>query len=368
MVPPSNQTDLNNAMKLPAEQWREVARRIIRSWGAPDDVALNVADSLVGADLAGMYSHGVLRIASYYSFIKAGWLQPASRPAVIKESASTAVVDGKWGFGQPAAHKGLDLAMEKARAQGIAAVGVIHSSHIGRLGEYMERATAANMIALIAASAGPAGGLMVPYGGAERVLSTNPIAAGVPAREHTPFVMDFATSVVAAGKIELMPDPEMKIPEGWAVDAQGRPATTVRAFKEGGAVLPFGGHKGYALALLIELLCGALTGAGVTQRPQNVPTLGLGGNATFIIVIDIPHFNDMDRFFADVDGLFERIHHVKPAAGFEKVLVPGEPEAEQRVKRLKEGFAVDGAVWGQIMAVAQERQVNLDDIVRQTNP
>ena len=353
----------HNEIKMSAERWREIARRIFRSWGAPDDIALCVADSLVGADLAGVYSHGVLRILQYYGFIQAGWLRPAHRPEVIKESPCTAVVDGRWGFGQPAAHKGLDLAMAKAQEHGIAGVGIMQGGHIGRLGEYMERATAANMIALMAASGGRAGGLMVPYGGAERVLSTNPIAAGVPAREHTPFVMDFATSVVAAGKIELMPDQDMKIPVGWAVDAEGRPATTVRAFREGGAILPFGGHKGYALALLVELLCGALTGAGVTERPQNVSTVGLGGNATFIIVIDISHFIDVDQFFADVDGLFDRLHHVKPAPGFDRVVVPGEPEAAQRAKRLQEGYGVDRAVWDQIVAVAQERQVNLDDLL-----
>ncbi|MCC7353429.1 MAG: Ldh family oxidoreductase [Anaerolineae bacterium] len=352
-----------NEIKMPAERWREITRRIFRSWEAPDDVALCVADSLVGADLAGVYSHGVLRIPHYYSFIQAGWLRPANRPEVIRESPSTAVIDGKWGFGQPAAHQGLDMAMAKAREQGIAAVGITQSGHIGRLGEYMERATAAGMVALMAASGGPSGGLMVPYGGAERVLSTNPIAAGVPAREHTPFVMDFATSVVAAGKIELMPDPEMQIPVGWALDAQGQPATTVRAFREGGAILPFGGHKGYALALLVELLCGALTGAGVTERPQNVPRLGLGGNATLLIVIDIPHFTDEDQFFADVEGLFDRLHTVKPASGFDRVIIPGEPEAEQRARRLQEGFAVDRAVWDQIAAVAAERQVNLDDLL-----
>jgi len=352
-----------NEITLSAGQWREIGRRIFRSWGAAEDTAECVAHSLVESDLAGVHSHGVLRIVQYYGFIRAGWLQPANRPAVARESKVTAIVDGHWGFGQPAAHLGLDLALAQAREHGIAGVGIIHSGHIGRLGEYAEKAAAAGMIALLGASGGPPGGLMVPFGGAERVFSTNPIAAGVPAREHPPFVLDFATSIVAAGKIELLPDRDTKIPEGWALDAEGRPATTARAFLEGGGILPFGGHKGYALALLVELLCGALTGAGVTERPQNAPTFGLGGNATFIIALDIGHFTDVERFFADVDGLFDRLQSVKPAPGFERVVIPGQPEAEQRARRTQEGIPLDGAIWEQIQAIAAERQVNLKDIL-----
>jgi ureidoglycolate dehydrogenase (NAD+) len=193
------------------------------------------------------------------------------------------------------------------------------------------------------------------------VFSTNPIAAGVPAREHAPFIMDFATTVVAAGKIELAPDPDMPIPAGWAVDREGRPATTARQYMEGGAMLPFGGHKGYALMLLAELLCGALTGAGVTGRPQKVPTgtLGFGGNATFLIVLDVAHFTDADQFLADVDGLFDRLKRVKPAPGFQRVMIPGEPEAEQRLKRSREDISIHAAIWKRIVQIAAEDQVSL---------
>jgi uncharacterized oxidoreductase len=355
-----------NDISLSAEQWREISRRIFCAWGAPEDIATCVANSLVESDLAGIYSHGVIRVADYISYVKAGWWQPESLPEIIRESPTTTAVDGHYGFGQPAAHLALDASIPKARVMGIAAASVLHCGHIGRLGEYAEKAAREGVVALIAASSGGNGGLVVPYGGAERVFSTNPIAAGVPAREHAPFIMDFATTVIAAGKIELAPDKDAKIPEGWAVDVEGRPATTIRQFLEGGGLVPFGGHKGYALALLVELMCGALTGAGVPKQPSQAKKPrgpGFGGNSAFMVVLNIAHFTDEQQFYTDVDGLFDRLEAVKPAPGFAQVMIPGAPEIAQREKRSQEGITVDGAIWERIAAAAAERQVGLDDIL-----
>jgi len=355
-----------NDVRLSPAQWREVCERIFRAWGAPADIAACVAHSLVESNLVGVDSHGVVRIGNYHRFVKPGWWLASARPHIVREGPSTAVIDGNWGFGQPAMHMGLDLGMAKAREHGVAGISVIRAGHIGRLGEYAEKAVAAKMIALMGTSNATSGGHVVPYGGAERVFSTNPMAAGVPAGEHPPFVLDFATTVVAAGKLELGGEPDKPIPPGWAVDQEGRPASSARQYLEGGAMLPFAGHKGYSLMLLIELLAGALTGAGVTQRPQVVPTGGLGfaGNATFLMVLDIDHFTDGDQFLADVDNLLRRLEGVKPAPGFERVIVPGKPEAEQRLLRTREGISVTGVVWEEIVRIAAESQVSLDDIRR----
>jgi LDH2 family malate/lactate/ureidoglycolate dehydrogenase len=350
-----------NDITLGAERWREICRRIFRGWGTPDEIAACVADSLVDSDLAGIYSHGVIRVADYVGCVKAGWWRPESRPEIVRETPVTAVVEGHYGFGQPAAHLALDAAVAKARAMGVAAASVLHCGHIGRLGEYAEKAAREGVVALIAASSGGNGGLVVPYGGAERVFSTNPVAAGVPAQAHAPFVMDFATTVIAAGKIELAPDKDAPIPEGWAVDAEGRPAATIRQFLEGGGLVPFGGHKGYALALLVELICGALTGAGVSAQPKRTRGPGFGGNSAFMVALDIAHFTDEAQFYNDVDSLFNRLESVKPAPGFNRVMIPGAPEIAQREKRSREGITVDGAIWERIAAVAAERQVSLDD-------
>ncbi len=354
------------SVMLTDAQWFELGRRVFLSWGAEVDVAECVSRSLVESDLVGIYSHGVMRIPMYHGFVKAGWLKPANRHQVVRESPSTALIDGNWGLGQPAAHHATRLGIDKAREHGIAAVGILNTGHIGRLGEYAETAAHEGMIAMVMASGGRTGGLMAPYGGAQRVLSTNPIGAGVPAREHPPFVMDYATSIVAAGKVELAPDQNSRIPEGWVIDAEGRPATVARQLVEGGALLPFGEHKGYALALLIELICGAVTGAGCTERPDHIITQGLGGNAAFVIVLNPACFTDMDQFYGSVDGLFDRLQRVKPAVGFEKVMIPGEPEAAQREKRIQTGISVADATWDKIMAVAAEGHVSLDDILQQT--
>jgi len=347
---------------LSSARWHEIARRIFISWGAPDDIAECVAHSLVDSDLAGFSSHGVLRIASYHGFLTAGWFKPAARAEVVNDGAAVATVDGHWGFGQPAMHTALDLAIAKSRVEGIAGVGLIHSAHIGRLGEYAEKAAAAGTMCLVAASGGPNGGLVVPYGGAQRVLSTNPIATGAPAGEHPAFVMDYATSVVAAGKIELAPDKDMPIPEGWAVAADGSPARTPREFLDGGGLLPFGEHKGYALSMFIELLCGGLTGAGLSERPDRIPTFGLGGNAAFAIVIDIAHFTDPAQYRANTDAFFARLKRVKPAQGFQEVMIPGEPEIKQRAAHAETGISIADATWDAIVAVAQEHGVSLNDV------
>ena len=354
-----------NDVRLSAAQWRQVCERVFRAWGAPDDIAACVAHSLVESNLAGVDSHGVVSIGNYYPFVKHGWWLAAGRPQIARAGPCIAIVDGNWGFGQPAMHLAVDVGMAKAKAYGIAGIGVIRTGHIGRLGEYAEKAAAAGMIAMMGTSNALHGGHVAPYGGAERVFSTNPLAAAVPAREHPAFLMDFATTVVAAGKLELAANKNVPIPAGWAVDREGRPATEARQYlEEGGAMLPFAGHNGYALMLLIELLAGALTGAGVTHRPQVVPTgcLGFGGNATFLIVLDAAHFTDVEQFYADVDGLFDRLHGVKPAPGFERVIVPGEPEAGQRAKRSREGISVAGAIWEQIVQIAANSQVSLADI------
>ena len=347
---------------LSSEQWYDISRRIFCSWGAPADVAIRVARSLVDADLAGFGSHGVLRIISYNGFLRAGWFNPSGRAEVISEGPGVATLDGHWGFGQPAMHAAVDLAIAKCRTQGIAGVALIHAGHIGRLGEYAEKAAAAGTMCLVTASGGPTGGLVVPYGGAQRVLSTNPIAAGAPAGEHPPFVMDYATSVVAAGKIELAPDQDMPIPEGWAVAADGSPARTPREFMEGGGLLPLGGHKGYALSLFIELLCGGLTGAGVSERPNHIEPFGRGGNAAFAIVIDIAHFSDVEQFEKQSDAFFSRLKRVRPAQGFQEVMIPGEPEVRQRAALADAGITVADATWEEIASIAGEHGVNLDDI------
>ncbi len=347
---------------LDAATWLAIARRIFMAWGASEEAAGLVAKSLVESDLCGVSGHGLIRISDYIAHARAGWIRPEGRPSIKRQTGTTTVVDGGYGFGQPAAHLALEASMPKSRVHGIAAASVLHCGHIGRIGEYAEKAAAEGLIAIAAASSGGKGGLAVPYGGAERVFSTNPLAAGVPAGTHAPFIMDFATSVVAAGKLELAPDKDMPIPEGWAVKADGSPARTAREFLEGGGLLPFGGHKGYALMLFVELLGSVLTGAGAPVATKPEPGPGYGGNAAFFIVLDIGHFTDPARFAGMVDALFARLEGVKPAPGFQKVVIPGAPEQANRQANARTGITLDGAIWERIRSVAAERGASLDDL------
>ena len=351
-----------NAMTLGPAAWQEVARRIFVAWGAPEASAVVVARSLVESELAGVAGHGLIRISDYINHARNGWVVPSGTPSIIRETATTTLVDGGYGFGQPAAYCALDASIPKARRQGIAAASVVHCGHIGRIGEYAEKATAEKMIALVTASGGGNMGLVVPWGGAERLFSTNPIAAGVPAGTHEPFIMDFATSVVAAGKLELAPDKDKPIPHDWALKADGSPATTAREFLDGGGLLPFGGHKGYALMLFIELICSAMGGVGVPVGKKPQPRPGYAGNAAFMIVIDIAHFTDPAHFAADVDSLFSRLESVKPAPGSAGVVIPGAPERAARKKNAGKDLTVEGAIWERILGVAAERKVSLDDV------
>ncbi len=347
--------------KLSSEQWEVVCRRIFMSWGAPDDIAGCVARSLVGADLAGVSSHGVMRIPSYHRFLRAGWLDPAARPQVIRDAPASAMVESHWGFGQVAFWEAVELAISKSRQGGIAGIGVTHAGHAGRLGEYVEYAAANGVIAIVMVSNGRPGGPLAPYGGAQRVLGTNPIAAGAPAGALPPFVMDFATSTVAAGKLELVRG--QAIPEGWALNVAGGPAVNADDYFAGGALLPFGGHKGYGLALLVELLSGGLTGAGITERPGETSTQGAGGNPGFVIALDISHYTEPADYTAAVEAFFTRLHGVTPTPNSGGVLIPGELEARERAKRRVEGIEASDVVWNSILEVAGEHDVSLDDMI-----
>jgi len=341
-----------------ASQLRNLGTRVFEALGTPSNEAKRVADSLVKANLAGHDSHGVIRIPQYVNGIKRGQIKPGAKIEVVKESPSTALLDGNWGFGQVIAEKGMKMVIEKAKAHSISAVGLFHCNHIGRLGEYSLMAAEQDMIGIVVCNAGPPGGNTAPYGGRARRLSTDPISAAVPAWKSKPFLLDFATSVVAEGKLRIKYYRGEKVPRGWIIDKEGRPTTDPKDFYEGGAVLPFGDHKGYALSLLIDILGGALTGGGCVSSKEFV-----GGNGTLMIAINISSFTPLQEFKERTDALFEAIKETPTAMGFKEVLVPGEPEFRTEEKRLKEGIFVEEKTWQDITKIAEELELNLKEIM-----
>lgn len=318
----------------------DFVQRIFVAAGAPDDIAQIVAASLVGSDLVGHDSHGSVRVRQYLDAIRRGDLKPDARPAIVHEQGAAVTIDAQRGFGQLAAHYTIMEGVRRAKSHGVAAAGLIHSGHVGRLGEWVELAAEHDTLALSFCNGGGTSGAVAPFGGAERVLGTNPIAAALPVGDDTPIVLDFATSAVAEGKVRVARNRGKSIPEGWVLNKDGLPTTNPADLYEGGMLLPAATHKGYALSLLVEYMAGLLTGGGTPVLPGFSP-----GNCVLFIVLDIAAFRNPSDFHTDSQAVAARVKGTKPAPGFDRVMLPGEPEQQMAAQRGAEGIQVDDATW-----------------------
>lgn len=340
---------------------REFVIAVVRGMGADADVAAEVARHLVGSNLAGHDSHGVIRVPQYVGDTDRGLLIPSARPVLAREGEVAALVDARRGFGQHSTMFALEWAMARARRHGVAMAAVRHSTHIGRLGEYVERAAAEGLIGLVTVGAVGAGiGGVVPFGGRTRFLGTNPWALSVPGRTRA-FVFDAATSTVAEGKVRVARAAGKPLPPDAIVDRDGRPSRDAEAFYAGGALLPLGGalagHKGYGLGLASALL-GALgmigdaepTLVGATP-PEAADTRGRVAGV-FLQAVDPACLGDAARYRELVDEALAAAKRQAPAEGVAEVLVPGEPEERDRARRSREGIPLPAATWAELGAVA----------------
>jgi uncharacterized oxidoreductase len=318
----------------------EFIERIFVAAGAPEDIANLVAASLVGSDLVGHDSHGSVRVRQYLDAIRRGDLDPTARPTIVHEQGAAVTVDAQRGFGQVAAHFTVNEGIRRAKQHGVAAAGLIHSGHVGRLGEWVEHAAEHQALALAFCNGGGTSGAVAPFGGAERVLGTNPIAAALPVGNSQPIVLDFATSAVAEGKVRVARNRGKSIPEGWILNKDGLPTTNPADLYEGGMLLPAATHKGYALALLTDFMAGLLTGGGTPVLPGYTP-----GNGVLFIVLDIAAFRTPADYDRDSQAVAARVKQTKPAPGFNQVLLPGEPEQQVAATRSAEGIHIDDATW-----------------------
>jgi LDH2 family malate/lactate/ureidoglycolate dehydrogenase len=321
---------------------------IFRAAGATPTIADNVADALVLANLAGHDSHGVIRIPAYVAQIKGGRLKPAAEPTVLRDRAATVLVDGQQGFGQVAGRFATDQAIAKAKEFGAAAVGVVNCNHVGRLGEYPERAAAQDIVLFCTCgSVGGRAARTAPFGGRAGILGTNPIAIGLPAGQRPPMIIDFATTVVAEGKVQVARAKGAELPPGAILDKAGRPSLDPNDLYDGGTMLPFGGHKGFGLSLVAAVLSQAVTG---DLAPPNPPT-GLG---FYVWAVAAGAFGSLADYAGRVDWMIEQVKAVPPAAGVSEVLVPGEPERRERARRAAEGVPVAEATWQAIGETADQ--------------
>jgi LDH2 family malate/lactate/ureidoglycolate dehydrogenase len=330
---------------LAAGELEELVRRIFAAAESPAEVARVVAASLVLANLKGVDSHGVMRVPEYVEQIARGRIVPAAEPSV-EQAGATVRVDGRWGFGQVAARKAAQLSARLARETGVAVAAVTRVHHVGRLGEYVELVAADGAVGLAFCNTGPPGGRVVPFGGRRAVLPTNPLAYAVPAGARPAIVADFSTSAAAEGRVRLARQNGTEVPEGWLVDGDGQPTRDPEALYAGGALLPAGGHRGYALGLLVELLGGALAGAGCAS------TGAAPGNGLVLVALDPAARSEPAAFLAEVDAVAAAILAVEPAPGFDRVRLPGEPEAETEARRRAEGIPLDDATWQDLVRAA----------------
>jgi LDH2 family malate/lactate/ureidoglycolate dehydrogenase len=328
--------------------------RLLTAAGAPADIAQQVAVSLVETNVRGHDSHGVQQLLKYVGKIRDGTLIPPARPAVASRRGAVAIVDGHWGFGQVIASFGADLAGEIAIEQGVAVVACKRINHIGRAGEYAERLAAKGLIGIVLASGASAGGSVAPFGGRQRLFGTNPMAWAVPTSAgRAPLVLDFATSGIAIGKVQLARDQGGALPPGVLLDADGEPTTDPRAFDEGGILLPFGSHKGGGLALMLEIIPTLLCGFAPASSPNYLP-----GNPTLVMALDIDCFTERSVFAAETEALLARVSATPPLAGVERVLYPGEPEQLAASERSITGIPVPERTWEQLLALADSLGVS----------
>ena len=335
-----------------AKLLQEIADNLLQGAGAPAEEAATVARHVIGANLAGHDSHGIIQIPTYIERVVKKEIIPGADWEIIQESTTTTVVDGHWGFGYVANERAMKYTIEKAKIQNVAAATVFRQGHIGRLASYPLMAAEEGMIAMTTADSGRGPKHVAPFGGREKRLGTNPISIAMPSNLDGPFFIDMASSAVAAGKINLALARGDDIPEGWIIDKDGQATTNPAAFKEGGPLLPLGGtegYKGYGLSAMIEIFSGILTGLGHGVEPS-----GRHNDGCFMAVFKVEAFRSLETFKKEVADFAHYLKNTLPADGFDEVLYPGEIEFKREQERSLNGIEVEDATWSKLHDLAQQ--------------
>lgn len=333
---------------------KHFTREVFRHFGVPDQDADLAADVLAASDLRGIESHGVARLQTYVGLLKAGRINPKPNLKIVRQKPSTATVDGDNGLGLVIGPKANELAMERAEQVGSGWVGVRNTNHFGIAGYYPLQALKRDMIGWAMTNTTK---IVTPLWGMERMLGTNPIAIAFPALEEPPIVIDMATSVAAFGKVEIAKREQKSIPMGWCIDHTGKDTQIADEMIEGGALLPLGtnrtlgGHKGYALSAMIDILSAVLSGAnwGPFTPPftiqQTMPERSVGkGIGHFFGAMQIDGFIEADEFKRQIDDWIRTFRKTKAAPETDGPLIPGDPEREAEKLRKVNGIPLIKAV------------------------
>ena len=339
-----------------ADFLRSVARDIFVACGALPEEADIVAEHLVANNLRGLDSHGVVRIPEYYAWIEQGTIKPGTEVCVTAEQGGTAVVDCGFNFGQVGALRAVEVAIEKAREHKIACVITRRCNHVGRLGYFTQLAAEAGFFALATVNVPKFGHFVVPFGGREGRLGTNPISYAAPGRDY-PIVADMCMSTSSEGKLRVCHNQGVNLPQEWIIDAEGNQSADPKDYygDPRGWILPLGsdlGYKGYALGLLVELLSGTLAGEDITETQEAI-------NNVCFITIDIGAFLPVERFRELSGGMVSYMKETPLAPGSKEVRLPGEQGFREFAQRQKSGIPVDSVTWQQIEETADALKVRI---------
>ncbi|WP_256988506.1 Ldh family oxidoreductase [Bordetella genomosp. 9] len=347
-----------------ARSVREQIVLVLTAWGMQRDLADTAAALMAETDLLGIDSHGISMLPSYEDKVRAGTLAIDARPRVVRDGVASALLDGMGGLGYPVAAQAMHLAVDKALSHGVGAVAVRNSHHFGAAGVYARIAVRRGVVGLVTSSAN--GIIMVPTGGAMPMLGTNPIAFAAPAAQNEPFVLDMATTTVAANKVKVYDFHGKALPPGWAIDGRGEPVTDaaqamayIFTHPDGG-LTPLGGtpamssHKGYGLAMMAQILGSTLSGSGFAalharrRGPRDPDNIG-----HFFLALNPDAFRDAGSFEADLDDMIDAMHDTPPARPDVPVLVAGEPEAQARIHREAHGIPIPAALDTRLRDICQ---------------
>jgi LDH2 family malate/lactate/ureidoglycolate dehydrogenase len=343
-------------MRYSAESLRAFVRECAANLGLPESGAAVFADNLVAADLRGIDSHGVARLAIYLDQIKLGNMDPKAVPTIANEAPATALVDGHHGVGQVVSDFAMSLAIEKARVNGIGWVTAIRSNHFGIAGYWAARAYEHGMIGLVSTNSGP---FTAPTFGKERMFGTNPIAIAAPAGSEEDFMLDMATSAVAFGKVQIAAWEGKAMPKGWSLSPEGD-YTTDPAVASEGALLPLGSfpelasYKGYGLAMALEILGAVLGGSMLDHEGQAMNRGGRMETSHFFAAIDVKRFVPLEHFKGRMDDLIGAVHNSALAPGAERIYIPGEKELIAERDRSTNGIPLHPTIEGRLKDVSEK--------------
>jgi hydroxycarboxylate dehydrogenase B len=356
---------------FPHDRLQTLISTIVAQAGSAPSEADCVAANLVEANLRGHDSHGVGMIPRYVDAVLEGGLKPNASVTVKLDTGTLLTLDGNSGYGQVIGEQAMNMAIDRARVSGVCLMGLAHSHHLGRIGHWAEQATQQGMVSIHFVNV-ISRALVAPFGARDARFGTNPLAIGMPVEGHEPFILDLATSGVAQGKLRVAHNQGKSISAGLLLDDQGHPTTDPKyaVVEPLGAMLTFGEHKGYGIAMACELLGAALAG-GLTFHDDGQPAGAVAPrrvlNSMLTIVIDPKKLGTAENFLRETRAFVEAVKSARPAPGFSQVMVAGDPERAYRAKRVRSGIDIDPTTWQEIEQTARKVGLSADKINQMFN-